>query len=59
MPNTDRMTIYMNEHDKQAAEKLAKELTKRKVDLKDNKGGTSTSKLFRYLVQQELERLSK
>jgi len=57
MANSDRMTIYMNEQDKQAVEKLEKALVKRGVDVKDNRGKPSTSKMFRYLVQQELARL--
>lgn len=57
MANNDRMTIYMNEQDKSTVNRLMEELTKRGVDVKDNRNKPSIAKMIRHLVQQELERL--
>lgn len=59
MANSDRMTIYMNEQDKEAAQKLMDKLIKQKVDVKDNRGNPSISKMLRHLVQQELNKADK
>lgn len=59
MANSDRMTIYMTEQDKEAAEALKAELIKRGVNLNSNQNKPSISELFRYLVRQELERINK
>jgi hypothetical protein len=59
MANSDRMTIYMNEQDKQTVTALMDALTKKGVDLKGKGNKPSVSELFRYLVKQELSVVKK
>jgi len=54
MPNTDRMTIYVNDTDKKALQHLMAILLAQGVDVRDNRGEPSVSKMLRHLVQQEL-----
>ncbi len=59
MPNQDRMTIYMNEQDKAATQKLIDTLVALGIDLKGKGKKSGTSELFRYLVQKELKKVAK
>jgi len=53
------ITIYMNSKDKEAAEKLKRELISLGLKQINPSRKFGVSELFRYLVQQELKRIEK
>ncbi len=53
------VTIYMTEQDKEAAEKLKQELFRRGLKQVHPNKKFGVSELFRYLVQQELKKVTK
>ena len=55
--NDNRMTIYVNPKDRKDIEQLMTLLTKRGVDILDERKHPSVSKLFRYLRDKELNEI--
>jgi hypothetical protein len=49
-----RMTIYINEQDRKDIEALKQLLQERGIDIRDERGNLSVSKMFRYLRNKEL-----
>lgn len=55
--NPNRITIYIDDRDRAQIKKLLELLDKEGANVRDPRGTLSTSQLFRYLREKELQRL--
>lgn len=49
------LQLYATEQDRENAQKLFRQLEQRGITLTDNRGNTSYSALFRYLIAEKLK----
>lgn len=53
--NPNQISIYFTDEDRENADRMFAELRRRGIELKNNKGEDSYSKLFRWFIERELQ----